>query len=195
MKAPFFILILISSLIFPLQGFAFDEELFGDEIFIEPEVLKLNIEKTVPESYRETNKTEKAGVEINLGGVSLFSNSKTELNDYMTTDYKSTMGAVLNPKGRLSVASGMEIKHQNPNASINSKKLYVSSDLRLSDDISLSFANKFNREAKTYENEFGIKYRPKFFKDGNFGITTGAVFDEEAIKSQNIKFSTDLFLF
>ncbi len=113
----------------------------------------------------------------------------------MVEDYKSTTGAVLNPEGRLSLSGGMEVKYQNPNASINSKKYYFTPSLRLNDDISLTFANKFNHDSKIYENEIGIQYSPKFFKTGKFGVTAGTVFDEDIIKSQNLKFSTDLFIF
>jgi len=38
------ILVLISSLICP--SFAYEEELFGDEIFIEPEKMQLNFDKS-----------------------------------------------------------------------------------------------------------------------------------------------------
>lgn len=193
MKHIVLILVLISSLISP--SFAYEEELFGDEIFIEPEKMQLNLDKNLPSIYRQTFEKEKNGIEYKKGGVSLFSNSGADLDDYMTQYYKSTTGAVLNPEGRLSVAGGMEIKYQNPNASINSKKYYLTPSLRLSDEVSLTFANKFKHNSNIYENEVGLQYSPKFFKTGKFGISAGTVFDEDIIKSQNLKFSTDLFIF
>lgn len=174
---------------------AYEEELFGDEIFIESESLKLNLEKSLPKSYIETYRAPETGIEYKKAGISLFSNSDKSLDDYMAEYYKSTTGATLNPEGRLSLTGGMEVKYQNPDASINSKKLYLTPQIRLSDEVFVTFANKFNQDSKIYENEFGLKYQPKFFKGGNFGITAGTVFDEETIKSQNLKFSTDLFLF
>lgn len=186
-------LVLISSLIYP--SFAYEEELFGDEIFIEPEKIQLNLNKSLPSVYRQVYEKEKTGIEYKKGKVSLFSGSSKSLNDYMVEDYKSTTGAVLNPGGRLSLSGGMEVKYQNPNASINSKKYYFTPSLRLNDDISLTFANKFNHDSRVYENEVGIQYSPKFFKAGKFGVTAGTVFDEDIIKSQNLKFSTDLFIF
>ncbi len=176
-------------------AFAYEEELFGDEIFIESESLKLNLDKSLPKAYRETYIAPETGLEIKKAGISIFSNSNKDLDDYMTEYYKSTTGATLNPEGRLSLTGGMEVKYQNPDASINSKKLYLTPSLKLTDEIFVTFANKFNQDSKIYENEVGLKYTPKFFKSGNFGITAGTVFDDEAIKSQNLKFSTDLFLF
>lgn len=195
-----FILFLISSLIFfcavfSPKAFAYEEELFGDEIFIESESLKLNLDKSLPKTYIESYKAPETGLEIKKAGISLFSNSDKNLDDYMTEYYKSTTGATLNPEGRLSLTGGMEIKYQNPDASINSKKLYITPRLKLSEEIFVTFANKFNQDSKIYENEFGLKYAPKYFKNSNFGITAGTVFDEETIKSQNLKFSTDFFLF
>ncbi len=193
MKYIVLILVLISSLIYP--SFAYEEELFGDEIFIEPEKMQLNLDKSLPSIYKQSFEKEKSGIEYRIGEVSFFSDSKKDLNDYMVEDYKSTTGAVLNPKGRLSLSGGMEVKYQNPDASINSKKYYLTPSLRLNNDVSLTFANKFNKDSRIYENEIGLQYSPKFFKTGKFGITAGTVFDEDIIKSQNLKFSTDLFIF
>ncbi len=195
-----FIFLFISSLIFfgamlSPTAFAYEEELFCDEIFIESESLKLNLDKTLPKAYKETYKAPETGLEFKKAGISVFSNSNKDLDDYMSEYYKATTGATLNPEGRLSLTGGMEVKYQNPDASINSKKLYLTPQIRLGDEVFVTFANKFNQDSKIYENEFGLKYRPKFFKSGNFGITAGTVFDEETIKSQNLKFSTDLFLF
>ncbi len=195
-----FILFLISSLLFSFgmllpKAFAYEEELFCDEIFIESESLKLNLDKSLPKAYRETYKAPETGLEIKKAGISIFSNSAKDLDDYMTEYYQSKTGATLNPEGRLSLTGGMEVKYQNPDASINSKKLYLTPSLKLTDEISFTFANKFNQDSKIYENEFGLKYTPRLFKNSNFGITAGTVFDDEAIKSQNLKFSTDLFLF
>ena len=195
MKVRFLILLLISSLLFPLCAMAYEEELFCDEIFIESESLKLNLDKSLPKTYKETYKTPETGLEFKKAGISLFSNSNKSLDDYMSEYYKSTTGATLNPGGRLSLTGGMEVKYQNPDASINSKKLYLTPQIRLGEEVFVTSANKFNQDSKIYENEFGLKYAPKFFKNSNFGITAGTVFDEEAIKSQNLKFSTDLFLF
>lgn len=195
-----FIFLFISSLLFfgvmlSPTAFAYEEELFCDEIFIESESLKLNLDKTLPKAYKETYKAPETGLEFKKAGISVFSSSNKDLDDYMSEYYKSTTGATLNPEGRLSLTGGMEVKYQNPDASINSKKLYLTPQIRLGDEVFVTFANKFNQDSKIYENEFGLKYRPKFFKSGNFGITAGTVFDEETIKSQNLKFSTDLFLF
>lgn len=195
MKARFLILLLISSLLFPFYALAYEEELFCDEIFIESESLKLNIDKSLPKTYKETYRAPETGLEYKKAGISVFSNSNKSLDDYMSEYYKSTTGATLNPGGRLSLTGGMEVKYQNPDASINSKKLYLTPQIRLGDEVFVTFANKFNQDSKIYENEFGLKYAPKFFKNSNFGITAGTVFDEETIKSQNLKFSTDLFLF
>ncbi len=172
-----------------------EEELFCDEIFIEDESLKLNIGKALPETYKKTYEAPKTKLEYKKGSVSIFSGSSKSLNDYMVEDYKATTGAVLNPEGRLSIAGGMEVVHQNPDASINSRKLYLTPSLKLGNDVSLTFANKFSQTSNTYENEVGLKYSPKVFKQGSFGITAGTVFDEESIKSQKLKFTTDLFLF
>ncbi len=193
MKYIVLILVLISSLICP--SFAYEEELFCDEIFIEPEKMQLNLDKSIPSIYRQSYEEEKNGIEYKRAGISFFSNSKTSLNDYMVQDYKSTTGATLNPGGRLSLTGGMEVKYQNPNASINSKNYYLNPSLRISDEISLTFANKFKHDSNIYENEVGLQYSPKFFKAGRFGISAGTVFDEDIIKSQKLKFSTDLFIF
>ncbi len=192
-SALLYILFLISSLIIP--SFAYEEELFGDEIFIEPEELKLNLDKTLPESYIQKTEKEPTGLEFHRAGISIFSNSSKSLNDYMVEDYKSTTGAVINPDGRFSISGGMEVKYQNPNASINSKKLYLTPCLRLGDDVFFTISNKFNQDSKIYENEFGLKYSPKFLQNSSFNVTAGAVFDEETIKSQKLEFSTDLFIF
>jgi len=186
-------LILISSLIYP--SFAYEEELFGDEIFIEPEKMQLNLDKSIPSIYKKSFEKEKSGIEYQKGYISLFSGSSKSLNDYMVEDYKSTTGATLNPNGRLSLSGGMEVKYQNPNASINSRKYYLTPQFRLNDGLSLTFANSFKHDSKVHEHEVGIKYTPSFFKAGSFGITTGTVFDEDIVKSQNLKFQTDLFLF
>ena len=187
------ILVLISSLICP--SFAYEEELFGDEIFIEPEKMQLNFDKSLPSIYKQTFEKEKTGLEYKAGGISFFSNSNKSLNDYMVEDYKTSTGATLNPSGRLSLTGGFSVKYQNPNASINSKNYYLTPSLRLNDDLYLTFTNKFNYDTRIYENEVGVQYSPKFFKAGNFGITAGTVFDDDIVKSQNLKFKTDLFLF
>ncbi len=192
-KSAFYIIFIISSLIFP--AFAYEEELFGDEIFIEAEGLKLNIDNKLPNTYKKTLEQENTELRYQKGRVSLFSNSSLEDNDYMTKDYKTRTGATLNPGGRLSLTGGMEMTYQNPDASINSKKLYLTHDLRFTDDISLTASNKFDQDTKVYENELGVKYMPKFLQNSYFKVTAGTVFDDETVKSQKLKFSTDLFLF
>lgn len=192
-KLAFLYILLISSLSAP--AFSYEEELFGDEILIEPEILELNLNKKLPETYIQKTEKEATGLEFHKAGISIFSNSSKDLNDYMVEDYKTTTGATLNPEGRFSISGGMEVKYQNPDASINSKKLYLTPCLRLSDDVSFTVSNKFNQDSKIYENEFGLKYTPKFLENSSFNISAGTVFDEEAIKSQSVKFSTDLFLF
>lgn len=192
-KLAFYIYI-ISSL-FVSFVYAYEEELFGDEIFIETESLKLKLDNSLPATYTKTLEKETSGLEYKKGGISLFSNSSLEDNDYMTKDYKTTTGATLNPGGRLSLTGGMELTYQNPDASINSKKLYLAPSFRLSDSVSLTASNKFNQETKIYENEFGVRYSPSFFKNSSFKVTAGTVFDEAEIRSQKLKFTTDLFLF
>ena len=71
------ILVLISSLICP--SFAYEEELFGDEIFIEPEKMQLNFDKSLPSIYKQTFEKEKTGLEYKAGGISFFSNSRPAL--------------------------------------------------------------------------------------------------------------------
>lgn len=179
-------------------AFSYEEELFCDEIFLEGESLKLNLEKSLPKTYKESLQKEESGLSLDFGALNIFTNSKTELNDYMVNDYKTTTGATLNPNGRLSLTGGMEVKYQNPDASINSKKFYVTPNLRLTENVSLTFANKFNHDSKVYENEVGLQYSPKFLKnyaEGAFGVSAGTVFDEEEIKSQKLKFTTDFYLF
>jgi len=195
MKRLILTLVLISSLIFSSAVFAYEEELFCDEIFIEPESLKLNTSKSLPGTFRQTLEAPNSKLELKRGAVSLFADSKKELNDYMTEDYKSNTGVTLNPGGRLSLTGGVEITHQNPDASINSKNMYLTPNFRLSDDISLTFSNKFDNDSRIYKNELGIQFTPKAFSSGSFGITAGTVFDEKDVKSQSLKFSTDLFLF
>ena len=107
-----FILFLISSLLFSFgmllpKAFAYEEELFCDEIFIESESLKLNLDKSLPKAYRETYKAPETGLEIKKAGISIFSNSAKDLDDYMTEYYQSKTGATLNPEGRLSLTGVM----------------------------------------------------------------------------------------
>lgn len=195
----FLYIFLLTAFVFSSPcAFSYEEELFCDEIFLEAETLKLNLDKSLPKSYKKSLEKEEAGLSLNLKGINLFSNSKTELNDYMVNDYKTNTGATLNPNGRLSLTSGMEVKYQNPDASINSKKFYITPNLKLNDEIFLTFANKFNHDSKIYENEVGIQYSPKFVKkyiDGAFGVSAGTVYDEEEIRSQKLKFTTDFYLF
>ena len=199
MRIAVLFLSLIISILFSVNcAFAYvedEEELFCDEIFIEDDSLKLNLGKALPETYKKSFEAPKTKLEYKKGSISIFSGSAKSLNDYMVEDYKSTTGAVLNPEGRLSIAGGMEVTYQNPDASINSRKLYITPNLKLGDGISLTFANKFSQTSNTYEHEVGLKYSPKIFKQSSFGVTAGAVFDEESMKSQKLKFTTDLFLF
>ncbi len=188
-------LILLTKSVDALEEYTLKEELFGDEIFMDTECYKLNLDKKLPESYKQTLEIPKQTLEFQKGGISLFSKSSKDLNDFMVEDYKSITGATLNPGGRLSITGGMEVKYQNPDASINSKKLYLTPSLKLNDEISFTFANKFNQDSKIYENEVGLQYSPHLFKNSTFNITAGTVFDEETVKSQKLKFSTDLFMF
>lgn len=193
LKEWLFVFILFAS---SISAFGYEENLYGDEIFLEETPLRFDFNSKKPlKSFRQSLEEEPSGLEFQKGGVVFFSNSRKELNEYMTNDFKSQTGATLNPNGRLSLTGGLEVKNSNPNASINSKKMYLTPSFRLKDNVSFTFANKYNNETKIYENELGLKYSPKFFKNTKFGISTGGKFDEENLKSKNLKFSTDLFIF
>ncbi len=174
-------------------------DLESDVITLEEQPFKLNAGKTdFLDSYREVFKIEDSKNELlKTGNLTLFSDTTKELSDYMTNNYKSSMNMNYNVNNAVSLRAGQEIWYVNPDASLGSKKLYVNPSLNLTDNFSMGYTGRYNMTTKNIEQEVGLKYKPKLFKDSaSFGVSASTVINENnQVQSKKVKFSTDLYFF
>lgn len=174
-------------------------DITSDVIELERQPVKLNIGKTeFLDSYKEVFKEQTGRNELlKTGNLTLFSDTTEELSNYMTINYKSSMNMKLHLNKNMALQAGQEIWYVNPDASLGSKKFYVNPSLKLGGGVSLNYTGRYNQTSKNIEQEVGLNYSPKLFKDNaKFGVSASTIInDNNEVQSKKIKFSTDLYIF
>lgn len=172
----------------------------AETITVQSSPIKLNIEKVrFLDSYSEVFNPLDARADLyKTERLTLFSDGKKELSDYMTDNFKSTMNMSYKINEDLTLRAGHEVWYVNPNASIGAKKFYFNPRINLAKNCYLDYVSKFNQTSKNFEHEVGFNYKPGLFKDAaSFGLKASATIDSDTneLKSKKLKFSTDFYLF
>lgn len=176
-------------------------DLDGDDVIgIElGEPLKINIEKTgFFDTYKEEYKEEDAKNSLfETEKFSIFSDSSKELSSYMTNNLKSTFNAKYDFNDNLSLKAGHEAWYVNPDATIGSKKFYINPRINLTERFYLDYTGRFNQTTENIEQEVGVKYRPRIFKDtAEFGVQATTIMNNDnQVQSKRLKFTTDLYIY
>lgn len=176
-------------------------DLDGKEVIgLEEAPVKLNIERVeFLDPYREVFQPPKSRNDLfKRDKFTLFSDGSKELSDYMTNNFKSTMNISYDLNDTLMLRAGHETWYVNPNASVGAKKFYFNPRVNLTDRCYLDYISRYNQTSKNIEQEVGLNYRPKLFKDAaSFGIKASTVIDNETheVQSGKLKFSTDLYIY
>ena len=169
----------------------------GDEIIELTPLAPKKAGKTKSVKYKNTEKENIGKTELyKKDNFIIYSTGEIVKSDYMTEDFKTSLNADYKLNDFIKLKAGHEVKYVNPNANINSKKLFFNPSLNLGKNVSVDYTGKFNENGKNFEQEIGFKYKPAFLKNSaSFGLTTGAVINDNEVQSKNFKFSTDLYLF
>ncbi len=134
---------------------------------------------------------------LKVGKLTIFSDSKKELSDYMTDNLKTTMNASYKVNDVLDIRGGQEIWYVNPNARLGAKKVYFNPRLNITNSCYLDYISRYNERNRNLEQEVGLNYKPRIFNDNaSFGIKAGTIInDNHEIQSQKLKFSTDWYIY
>ena len=178
-----------------LKSKANDSEVIKSEI----KPIELKIERKAEVApYRETKPSESSRNElVKTEKLTIFSDTKSELSDYMTNNIKSSVNASYKVNKAVDFKMGQEVWYVNPDASLGARKLYINPRLNLSKTVYMDFTGKYDERSKDIEQEIGINYKPKVFKDNaSFGIKAGSKTNEQKdIQSGKLKFTTDWYVF
>ena len=159
--------------------------------------VKLRAEKSdVIETYKQVYMNENTKNELlKMGNLTIFSENKGELSDYMTKQLKSSMNAKYKLNKFIDLNAGHETWYVNPDATLGARKLYFNPRLNLTKNLYFDYTGKFNEVNKNIEQEVGFNFKPKFLKDNaSFGVKAGSVMNSSGeTQSQKIKFTSDFY--
>lgn len=175
-------------------------EIEPDAIKLETEnKIKLKVEKTeFLEPYKLIFNTPTSKVELlKTDKFSLYSDGTRELSDYMTNNFKTTMNISYTVNPTFTFMAGNEVWYVNPNASIGAKKIYFNPRINISKNLYLDYISKYNQTSKYIEQEVGLNYVPKAFKNNAvFGVKASGVMDDgHEMQSRKLKFTTDFYIY
>lgn len=171
----------------------------NDAIKLDNAPIELKIKKNgeIP-VYKETYKGESAKNSLfESDKFKIYSDSSKELNKYMHNDLKTTMNATYKINNALDLNAGHEVWYVNQDATLGAKKVYINPRLNLTKRFYLDYTGKFNETNKDIEQEVGVNYKPKIFKDAaSFGVKAGTTInDQKETQTGKLKFTTDFYLF
>jgi len=160
-------------------------------------VFKLHIEENVStKPYKETFQIIDSKTIIPINDKFGFSQNVSKLrNKYSSDDYRLTTGIEINPFKILNIASGLETNYRGIDQNPNSRKLYFTPSIKLSDKLSVSFYNKYNITTKASDHDIGLKLSPFKSKAADFGVYAGVTKQSTGRTSESINFSTNIYLY
>ena len=176
----------------------YQEEILAEEFILEDdEPFKLHIESydninKYKESYKQQNT--KLIVPINKK-ISYSTELKTSRNKYNSQDYKVLSGVEYSMFDFLSFSGGIETNYRGFDQNPNSRKIYITPKIILSDSVSITFPNKYNILTNSTDHDIGLNISPFKSKFMDFGVY-GALTRTSAGKvTESINFSTNFYLF
>lgn len=158
---------------------------------------KLGISETVNVGkYSETFKKEDSKTIIPVGDKFSFIQDTTKFrNKYNSNDYRVLAGVEVTPFKFFKIASGLETNYRNIDQNPNSRKLYFTPTLYITDKLSLSFYNKFNVQTKSADHDIGINISPFKSKAVDFRVYAGITRYEAGNHSESVNLYTNFYFF
>ncbi len=161
-------------------------------------VQKLKIEKVeYVDKLRETFRPQKTVDELyNDGKLKIYGEGKKELSDYMTDNFKSSLGLTYSLSKHIDISAGQENTYVNPDATLGSRKFYFNPRINFTEDFYIDYSTRYDAISDNFEQEVGINYKPKIFHDNTkFAVKASETINRETgmKKSNSLKFSTDFY--
>jgi len=178
-----------------------ESEKYNSEDEIKPDSFPVKLKagkSNVIESYKKVYEEEKTKNEFfKRGKLTVFSDNKGELSDYMTKELKTSINANYKLNKLIDINAGHETRYVNPDATLGARKFYFNPRLNLSKNLYFDYTGKFSETNKNVEQEVGLNFKPKFLHDSaSFGIKAGSTINSEGEnQSRKVKFTSDFYIF
>ena len=167
-----------------------------DAIKADYEPFKLHIESYEGSKYKESYKKENSKILIPINDrFSYMTDLVKTRSKYNSQDYKILAGAEYALFDFLSFSGGLETNYRGLDQNPNSRKLYITPKLTLSDKVSIVFPNKINVHSHTTDHDIGINVSPFKSKFMDFGVYGGLTRTSSGSITESINFSTNLYFF
>ena len=176
----------------------FEEEILVEGIIQDNyEPFKLHIESfDETNKYKESYKKEDTKILIPINEkFSYMTDTIRSRSKYNSQDYKILAGAEYYVFDFLSFAGGLETNYRGLDQNPNSRKLFVTPKLKLSDKVSIIFPNKINIHTSSTDHDIGLNISPFKSKFMDFGVYGGITKTSSGKVSESINFSTNWYLF
>jgi len=169
---------------------------YDDEIIISNEnIFKLHVQKEVNiQPYSESFKRENTKTIIPVSSkFSFFQDTLQTRNKYNSNDYKVIAGAEYNLHKFLNFQGGFETNYRGFDQNPQSRKLYITPQLNLTNKFAIAFPNKINVNTHTSDHDIQLKLNP--FKSGlvDFSIYASMSRKQNITTSKSLKFTTSFY--
>ncbi len=158
---------------------------------------KLAIEENVNVGrFGQTFKVIDTKTVIPVGGdFSFYQNTKKSRNKYNSTDYKVLAGAEAGFGKYVSVASGLETNFRGLDQNPQSRKLYLTPTLNITDRVAIKLHNKVNIQSHIQDCDLELSISPLKSKALDFGVYAATSKTPSGNHSESINFSTTFYFF
>lgn len=179
-------------------------EIFEPEFILAEDIIQETYEpfKLHIESFENGNKYLEAYKQENSKILIPINNKFNYMTDlsksrskYNSQDYKILAGAEYSPFDFLSFSGGLETNYRGLDQNPNSRKLFITPKLILSDKVSIIFPNKINLHSSTTDHDIGLNISPFKSKFMDFGVYGGITKTSSGSVTESINFSTNFYLF
>ena len=175
-----------------------EEDVLAEEIIENNyEPFKLHIESFDNiGKYKESYKQEDSKIIIPISErFSYTTDLSKKKNKYNSQDYKILAGAEYMLFDFLSFSGGLETNYRGLDQNPNSRKLYLTPKIILSDKVSIVFPNKYNIHSSSTDHDIGVNVSPFKSKFMDFGVYGGITRTSAGKVTESINFSTNWYLF
>lgn len=169
----------------------------NDSDLTEAPIFKLRVEEITTKPYKETFKItdNKTIIPVNDSFSFTQNVSKFKNNKYNSDDYRLISGIEYKPIKFLTLASGLETNYRGVDQNPNSRKIFFTPSLNLSDKLSISFYNKYNVITRETDHDIGLNLSPFKSKVADFRVYAGVTKKPAGNTSESINFTTNIYLY
>ncbi len=184
-----------------LNGVCFAENSCLDEISLDKYLNDFNVQEY---NVKGGERIKRAGIsqfqpvennEFREGDFSFTSKSaQTTDSKYLLEGLEQRSSLNYDKKG-IGFSVGTYSSYTQQNASNATRELFFTPKYNYNNHLSVELNNYLDTKGDYFTQELGLKYKPKFLKNGSVGVSGGSKYYKNSTRSDKLKFSTEFYLF